>query len=872
MKQRYYLYIALIVSFVVSNVIAIPVLMTLGLFKAPTGSFTILPYLRWTITIFVIAMLLSCVVLSHKFASGRFQEILFVVAALLLVSIILAFIIFTLVECRFDFTVIDWFGSFDSMSISGIYYLFLVLTFGVIFALYCIFINKNFLSIFSKNGVYGKLKQVKDSNLENSRWMTDKEKKTIFKSYSYSQLGTVNKDGIPVMATLDENKKDMQVMFNSPCHSIIIGSTGSGKTTTFVSPMIQILGATNAGSSMIITDPKGELFSMHSQFLQERGYDVKVVDLRDTYSSYRWNPLDGIWDRFEEYRNAYKKAFKRIDNIFESGLTLDKDISEDDEINEWYEFNGKAYKDYQKLVNNIKVYKKKIYDEVYEDLNDLVSVLIPVENEKDPLWEKGARSITLAVLLAMLEDSTDPANDMTKEKFNFFNLTKILQNSNKDYEDLRMYFKGRSPLSKAYSLSKQVTDAAPSTRASYMSIVYDKLVLFNDAGVCALTSTSDFTAEALADHPTALFLKIPDEKDTRHNLAAIFILNIYKTLIKVASETKELALPRNVYFIMDEFGNMPKISKFDKFITVGRSRKIWFTMIVQSYSQLNNVYGDNVAEIIKGNCGIKMFIGSNDMGTCKEYSELCGNITIQTSSTSGTAHSETNYSTSLQTRPLIYPSELQRLNHPGDIGHSIIVTFGNFPLKTYFTPSFKVPLYKIGKMDQSDLEDHFFNENAVFYDIRKRNNALMQKNKEANEQAGFAGLKVNEEKNVSTDNNKVEVKQEEVKQENVEATLTNEPVSQVETTAISEPEVKEENVDDIEIVEKKPKTPKAKKASKPKAKRARKKSNKVTQAEIMQAYRDLRKANKKLSFQDFCVMVANGEVSLDEEAKANEEK
>ena len=818
MKQRYYLYIALIISLVVSNVIAIPVLATTGLFKSAEGTITFFPYLRWTASIFIITMLFNCVVLSHKFATGRFQEVLFVVAAVLLISIILAFILFALVECKFEFTIIDWFGSFDSMLISGIYYLLLAIVFGLLFAVYGLIINKNFFTIFSKNGPYGKLKQVTNSNLENSRWMTEKEKKTIFKTYNFSQLNTVTKDGIPVMASLDQNKKDMKVMFNSPCHSIIIGSTGSGKTTTFVSPMIQILGATNAGSSMIITDPKGELFSMHSQFLQDRGYDVKVVDLRDTYSSYRWNPLDGIWDQFEEYRNAYKKAFKRVDNIFESGLVLDKNIKEDDEITEWYEFDGKAYKDYQRLISNIKVYKKKIYDEVYEDLNDLVSVLIPVENEKDPLWEKGARSITLAVLLAMLEDSTDPANEMTKEKFNFFNLTKILQNSNKDYEDLRMYFKGRSPLSKAYSLSKQVTDAAPSTRASYMSIVYDKLVLFNDTGVCALTSTSDFTAESLAEHPTALFLKIPDEKDTRHNLAAIFILNIYKTLIKVASETEELTLPRNVYFIMDEFGNMPKISKFDKFITVGRSRKIWFTMIVQSYSQLNNVYGDNVADIIKGNCGIKMFIGSNDMGTCKEYSELCGNITIQTSSTSGSAHGEKNYSTSLQTRPLIYPSDLQRLNHPGDIGHSIIVTFGNYPLKTYFTPSFKVSLYKIGKMDQSDLEDQYFNENAIFYDVKKRNNALIQKANEANNQPGFAGLKVNqgpepgmaqtsnvEESKPEVEETKPEV--EEVKEETKAKKTTKKDAKPKEKTIKEEPKK----------VQEKPKKPEAKKETAKKA-------------------------------------------------------
>jgi hypothetical protein len=72
-------------------------------------------------------------------------------------------------------------------------------------------------------------------------------------------------------------------------------------------------------------------------------------------------------------------------------------------------------------------------------------------------------------------------------------------------------------------------------------------------------------------------------------------------------------------------------------------------------------------------------------------------------------------------RPLIYPSDLQRLNKPGDIGHSIIVTFGNYPLKTYFSPSFKVPFYKIGKMDTSELAERFFDENEVFYSADARN-------------------------------------------------------------------------------------------------------------------------------------------------------
>ena len=733
MKKGHVFFLVVLISLILSGLLSL-VLYLNGLFNNASGGFNIKHLIVFTFFFFVVFFLASCVLVSSKFASGAFQEILFIISSLLLISGILGFLLFALIDCKFELVVVDWIGAFLKMPKSVTYYLVLGGLFVGLFLLYAFVINKNFFSVITKGGK-GKLKQVKNSNLENSHWLTEKEKKKLFKFYKYSELNNIKKDGIPVTASLDKNGKDMQIAFNSACHSIIIGSTGSGKTTTFVSPMIQILASTAAGSSMVITDPKGELFMLHSKYLQSRGYDVKVIDLRDTYSSYRWNPLDAIWDNFELYKNVHTLAFRRVDDINSSGLKIDKSVTDTSNVKEWYEFDGKAYTDYQKLINAVKIYKKRIYDEVYEDLNDLVTVLIPVENEKDPLWEKGARSITLAVLLAMLEDSLEEDSTMDKSKFNFFNLAKILQNSNNDYKELREYFQGRSSLSRAYSLSKQVCDAAQSTRASYMSIVYDKLTLFNDAGICALTSQSDFTANSLADHPTALFLKIPDEKDTRHNLAAIFILNIYKTLIKVASATQDLSLPRNVYFIMDEFGNMPKISKFDKFITVGRSRKIWFTMIIQSYAQLNNVYGDNVAEIIKGNCGIKMFIGSNDMQTCKEYSELCGNITIATTSTSGTAHSDTNYSTSYQVRPLIYPSELQRLNHPGDIGHGVIVTFGNFPLKTYFTPSFKVPLYQTGEMDNSALEERSFNERELFYDVRIRNQKVLEKQNTAKQAA-----------------------------------------------------------------------------------------------------------------------------------------
>ena len=120
---------------------------------------------------------------------------------------------------------------------------------------------------------------------------------------------------------------------------------------------------------------------------------------------------------------------------------------------------------------------------------------------------------------------------------------------------------------------------------------------------------------------------------------------------------------------------------------------------------------------------MKMFIGSNDIETCEEFSKLCGNMTISTSSISSSMEkgSSINVSSQLQTRPLIYPSELQKLNNKTDTGNAIIVTFGNYPLKTKFTPSYKCPLYKMGSMDLTDVRMNAFFGDEVFYDLAERN-------------------------------------------------------------------------------------------------------------------------------------------------------
>lgn len=545
------------------------------------------------------------------------------------------------------------------------------------------------------------------TGLEQAHFQTDDEIKNNFKTMPYNLLPKTDIEGIPIKA--EETKKGYDITFSKPAHTLIIGTTGSGKTTTFINPTIQILSNTKTQPSMLISDPKGELYSLHAKSLIKRGYDVKVLDLRNPYCSIRWNPLEKPFEMYQEM------------------LSLDDKVRVNEEEG-YYIFEDKIYYDKEELQSTIQVKKQEIFDEVYEDLNDICSVLCPIKNKSEPIWESGAKNFILAITLAMLEDSENPELGMTKEKFNFYNVMKIATNTQDDCEELIQYFNHRSPISKSVSLSKQVLDASDKTRGSYLSTVFDKLSLFSDMSICSLTSANEINFANIAIKPTALFLQIPDEKETRHTLAAMVILQAYKALVAKANTYPDLSLPRSVYFLLDEFGNLPQIHKLEQMITVGRSRKIWLALVVQSYAQLAKVYDEKSADIIKSNCNIQIFIGTTDQKTIEEFSKKCGNYSIiQKNVSFSSSNDGVGSSVSVKERPLIYPTELAQLNNNQDMGNAIVSIFGYSPIRSKFTPSFKSRFFVLEKTNQLLAEGKYFNEEKVFYNMLKRNEKFNKK-------------------------------------------------------------------------------------------------------------------------------------------------
>lgn len=578
-----------------------------------------------------------------------------------------------------------------------------------------------------------KVKMKGKDELENQHFMTDSELDKAFRAYDFYELKNVSSRGIPFYAKFKKGK--LKVRLTPDCHTLIVGATGTGKTVSFIEPAVQIISEYKNKPSMFITDPKGEIYAHHSQKLKDSGYNVLLLDLVDPYNSLQWNPLEYIYINWQKQLHLEQEILKHMNDPISKYPNLKKVGSIDN--SEWFEFSGKAFSNLRDTLVEVEVEKSKIRDDCFEDLKDICGAICPTTNEKESSWEDGARDYFMAVLIAMLEDSENEKLGMTVDKYNFYNAYKIAMNKENDFEYIKQYFNGRSPISKTRQLTVHITQSqAKTTRDGYMSTLSNKLSMFADNGICLLTAKNQLKFSEFDDRPTAFFIKIPDERATRYSLASVCISQSYKEFVRKArinesTNSDNMAhLKRPMFYLLDEFANMPKVGQLDKMITVGRSRWIYMNMAIQSYSQLDNVYGKETAAIVRGQCKATLFYGTPDLETRKQFSEELGNYTIEVDSKNsgskgkdGKDASGPSTSTSFQSRPLVYASDLDKI----PLGENITKIFQYFPIRSTITPAFELKnkIYKYGEMETPFVPGRRLNEQAIFYDIKKRNSIVL---------------------------------------------------------------------------------------------------------------------------------------------------
>ena len=156
--------------------------------------------------------------------------------------------------------------------------------------------------------------------------------------------------------------------------------------------------------------------------------------------------------------------------------------------------------------------------------------------------------------------------------------------------------------------------------------VQNKVAVMTDGPLAALTAGHDINLLDLATKKTALFCILPTIGDLRPLLTAFYYL-LFKRLVEYA-EANNNRLPIPVRFILDEFANIGRIPNFNNRISFDRGLGICYNYIVQNRTQLNSLYGADVAETFLGNTDIRMALRVNDDKTAGYFTRQLGSADV----------------------------------------------------------------------------------------------------------------------------------------------------------------------------------------------------------------------------------------------------
>lgn len=486
------------------------------------------------------------------------------------------------------------------------------------------------------------------------------------------------KGGIPVMRVKDKFYIDPQLSNN-----LFLGTTRSGKGEMFVFPLIDILSRARDiknRPSMIIFDPKLELYKSAKVTLEKRGYKTRLLNLDDPMRSAGYNPLDIITKYYSQGKldEAQQLAKSFAFSIFNSSNDMSEPIWKNtatdlftaliiavvsDCVKEDEKLNKSRKRTYDMLTANYMSLEKESRDEADRVFYAALSNDIDVLSERCGIF-------AIPPSYEFVETNTN------KEKINCFSVINFFRElcdvasistgqeeqagQKKAETALDDYFNAREPLDYARSLYLSIKSAGDRTKGSIFVNMQSALTIFSLNSIAAMTAKNDIDFEEIGfgDQPVAIFCGLPTEDKSNHFLALNFVTQVFQYLFKLA-KARNGVLGRNVRFILDEFGNMPILDNFGGMVTNCLGVGFSFDIFVQSYNQLHTNY-EMEMDTIKDNFANQIYILAQGTDSANEFSEQLGNKTVIEVQRTGTRFG-TNKSVmeNSKERPLLFPNELK---------------------------------------------------------------------------------------------------------------------------------------------------------------------------------------------------------------------
>lgn len=580
-------------------------------------------------------------------------------------------------------------------------------------------------------------RKLKNNNEHGSSKFADK--KEIKANFDKEDLNNINKAGFPVWYEKENGKFKNVYYDNKSPHYVLIGSTGSGKSITVSIPICIQFATAKEKHSVVLTDPKSELFKTTGKIFEENGYNVVTIDFRNPTKSSKINIMQPIIDEWKEhciydknmmfflsyfiksnkiligkmfsnkkYQEQIIDKYKLVDYIIEviknNQEELEKNIKNKKYFDNYsyMEYTSEKLKEYLNNLSNL-----EILDKIKEMQNNssnhqaeanhlvisLANLIFTEKESKDPFWINSSKQLFIGLAGIFLEDYKKGLID--ENKINIASIKKFQNSSlikeNQMYLQRNLNTRSYGNLSKDYLTS--ILSSAENTYKSVTAVFGEKMSIFDDLNVENVTSISEFNFTDVGRKPTALYIIVPDEDKSYYQLVTIILGMLIKDLSKFANMPENNGmLPVKVEWILEEFANMPPINDIHVSVSVARSRGMRYIFFIQSFAQLDQIYGKEIASIIIDNSAL-CYLKTNSVECAQIIEKKLGRATITTNSLSTSTDPFKvggNQTTSLLGRELLTANEIISLKYKT----IIFPVFGNPIFRDTYMYSDLYPKYK----------------------------------------------------------------------------------------------------------------------------------------------------------------------------------
>jgi len=409
--------------------------------------------------------------------------------------------------------------------------------------------------------------------------------------------------------------KNKFIRSNKPLSTLIIAPSGTGKTAGFIIPTLLSI-----RNSVIVLDIKGELFSKTAKAREENlKQKVLVFGLQ---GNLKFNPF--AKNTLPQNRLRLKPFIKNISNLI-------FDDSKDSNSKSNY-FNNSA----KEFFNTIILYL--IVKQGFATITAVQDILL-----KDDKIKTTLKRIKEEIDDKILKETQ--IIEETKEK--------LVSNH---MELLREVRRGVNQVLQISSAEDQFSGVIGT-----LTTILSK---FDDYDLRQIIDTeySSITANELRKEKITLYLNVSDVDMERLSPILKCLFEVFVSDIISTEPTEE---DNQITLILDEFGNLGKVSKLIKATTISRSYKLNQIFILQDLAQIESTYSKEERGILEANTAYKVILQQNNLETARRISDIIGTkteIRASKSEQQDDVKAKKSFSTSYESVPLITPQDILNLD------------------------------------------------------------------------------------------------------------------------------------------------------------------------------------------------------------------